>query len=109
MDLDLTEWLAELASSEREDPETRALAQKLWQQDRSGITVSPASLRRLRQLKKKAHLCARLGNDGTCEWLRKYAASENVIPPRPGVKMFCHRRSTGMFDVCNGFKELKGD
>ena len=92
MDLDIAEWLEELATKTKQTPEVQKLAQKLWDQWQSGITVSPKEIKRLRQLKTKSVLCARLNSDGSCDWLKKNAVIEHVVPPRPGQKAFCHRR-----------------
>lgn len=109
MDTDLIDWLRDVANSFQEDPDVKAMAARLYNQWESGIIPSPKAVNEIRKLKKSRRLCARLNEDGSCDWLRKNAAIEQLVPPKPGERIYCHRRRLGTFEGCTGFRELKGD
>jgi hypothetical protein len=104
---ELYEWLKGLATSRRQSRDVQALARKLYDAMHAGFVPNYDDVRTLRKIVRRRVICARLNDDGSCTWLRKNAALEKLMPPRPGEKIMCRRRETAMFEGCEGYKELK--
>jgi hypothetical protein len=107
VDVQLIDFLTGIADSEREANETRKLAKKILDQWNAGIVPSMRALHRLKDMREHDKLCARMNEDGSCDWLRLYSHLENLRTPLAGERAFCHRREKGSYEDCHGFKELE--
>lgn len=97
--------MLDIISSTKLPEVVRDRAQSALQNWRNGITPSPKTMKFLKDAQKPAGDCARLANDGSCEWLRKRGAGYKLPVPPKGQRAMCIYPTAG--SSCPGFKKVK--
>jgi len=108
--MELVEWLQDARGKCRADGQGRRLVDRalaLWAQ---GIIPSQKLLNEIREQMPVRRLCQRLGDDGSCSWLRKWGAQNGLAVPPIGERALCPyvlaaRTKVTAYEDCPGFRK----
>ena len=105
--LDMDEWLGEILARRDLSKRQRRMATEIQDQMAVGALPNMARVRALQRALQPAPDCARMGEDGSCGWLRRYGERSGMPVPPVGQKAMCPWTTLNLRTKCAGYKRAR--